>query len=313
MVAPVLLLAVGVTSDRIATLERRVSDLERVAPREFRVVHYNVLAEQYGSNTVPWFLYGADVTPEERKTLLEKFYIKKGDKYTGWPAWAEGVLSPARVAAVEEYDAAAFEWCKRSERLWRVVEAAAGDVLTLAECDRFDEFWSGRLHAAGYAATWRKRPRASSRDGCAIAWRESTFELEASAGFDYGGSSSASAAEADRTCCFALLRWRRDPSTKVLVATTHLARNPEQDKQLWPRSFQFGCLLRELRAFADAHDALRAPVVLSGDLNSKDCHAHDGPTASPSPILPVRRCADSYSCSLAAAPPQLLLSSHNIT
>lgn len=139
-----------------------------------------VLAEQYGHNTVPWFLYGADppVSPEERRELLSRFYAKKGGKYSGWPAWAENVLGPNRIADIEAYDEEAFAWEKRCQRLWDVVTAAKGDVLTLAECDRFDDFWRDRLKAAGYAATWRKRPRAASRDGCAIAWRESTFALE---------------------------------------------------------------------------------------------------------------------------------------
>jgi len=43
---------------------------------------------------------------------------------------------------------------------------------------------------------------------------------------------------ADRTCLFALLRWRRDPTVRLLVATTHLARNPESEKQLLARGYQ---------------------------------------------------------------------------
>ena len=37
-----------------------------------------------------------------------------------------------------------------------------------------------------------------------------------------------------------LLRWRRDPSSRLLVATTHLARDPESAKQQYARGFQYG-------------------------------------------------------------------------
>ena len=56
----------------VADLARRVDDLERVAPREFSLVHYNVLADQYASNLQPWFLYGAEppVSDAERAALM---------------------------------------------------------------------------------------------------------------------------------------------------------------------------------------------------------------------------------------------------
>ena len=268
-------------TDRIAQQDLRLADLERVAPKEFEVLHYNVLAEQFGSNLQPWFCYGADVTLAERSQMTSAFYATDAtdgfklaaDK--GWPRWAEGVLSPERMAAIEAYDARFFSWKGRCERLWEVVRShrvgcrvRSPDIVTLAECDRFDDFWEWKFNNAGYGAVWRKRPRDASRDGCAIAWRRSTFDLVASGGFDFG----ASLGEAhDRTCAFALLRWRRDPSVRLLVATTHLARNPESTEQVLARGFQYGTIFRELLAFAGEHDAEEVPVVLTGDLNTKDC------------------------------------------
>lgn len=143
-----------------------------------------------------------------------------------------------------------------------------------------------------------------------------------------------------RTVLFVLLRWRRDPQSQLLVASTHLERNPEDRAKTWTRSRQYvqvlynrrsreallagsygrrashsarACaspwlhmprvpclprsprarpralylahslsvelptcgasssqLFREMRAFASEHDAMDAPVVLSGDLNAKD-------------------------------------------
>ena len=266
--------------ERLVVAEARVKDLERVTPKEFEVIHYNVLADQAGTNLQPWFCYGADVTMEERRELLQRFYAG-GDSVKqlpnkGWPTWAEGVLSPERIAAVEAEDAEVFRWEKRRERLFQNIlchrvgcRQRSPDIITLAECDHFDDFWEPRLESAGFKAVWRKRPREVSRDGCAIAWRDATYELVASSGFDFG--SSLDSRTPDRTCCFALLRWRRDPSVRLLVATTHLARNPESAAADFSRGFQYGAIFREMLAFAGKYDAEEVPVVLTGDLNAKDC------------------------------------------
>jgi len=260
-------------------LEERTADLERVAVKEFEILHYNVLSNYSATNMLPWFCYGCNVTAAERAEMHRRFYAPgptgfKRVRGKGWPTWAEEVLSPERRAAVEAYDALHFGWERRCERLIAAVcrhrvgcRERAPDILTLAECDCYDEFWRERLLQRGYASTWRKRPR-SSIDGCAIAWRSSTFELLASGGYDFGSALSRSP---DRTCHFALLAWRRDPTVRLLVATTHLARNPESDEQLLARGYQYGSLFRELLAFAAAHGAEDVPVVLTGDLNAKDC------------------------------------------
>ena len=100
----------------------RIADLERVVPKEFEVMHYNVLADQAGQNMQPWFCYGADVTNEERQQLHRNFYAngnankRAADK--GWPSWAESVLSPERIAAVENYHERVFAWERRKHALW---------------------------------------------------------------------------------------------------------------------------------------------------------------------------------------------------
>jgi len=270
-------------SQRVASQSERISDLERVTPKEFEIVHYNLLADHASSNLNPWFLYGADVTPAERKELTRRFYAgdKRGYKDVpnkGWPDWAVEVLSPERRALLEEYDRNFFAWERRRERLWGALrEVQVGcrrrspDLLTLAECDHYDDYWEGTLRSGGYDSVWRRRPRAGCTDGSVIAWRASTFSLVAEGGFDFGNSLETMDTKKDRTCLFTLLRWRRDPSARLLVATTHLARDPESAKQQYARGFQYGVIFRELLAFANANDAEDVPVVLTGDLNAKDC------------------------------------------
>lgn len=266
-----------------ALLERlteRTADLERYAAKEFEVLHYNVLANHSGTNMLPWFCYGANVTKAEREEMHQRFYAPgpdgmKQERGKGWPRWAVGVLSPERIAAVEAYNDAYFQWENRCERLYQAVRShhvgcreREPDIITLAECDCYDSFWRARLAQGGFDSTWRKRPRNVSADGCAIAWRARTFGLLATGGYDFGSSMSRTA---DRTCLFTLLHWRRDPTVRLLVATTHLARNPDSARQLLARGYQYGSLFRELLSFAHRHNAMDVPVVLTGDLNAKDC------------------------------------------
>ena len=257
---------------RLAELEKRTADLERVAPSEFSLTHYNVLADQYASNLQPWFLYGGDVTDDERDQLLQKFYERDADGVLvnkGWPNWA-GLLSPERQAAIEAQDANNFAWGPRSIKLWEELEAANSDLITLAECDHYEDFWQGRLNAAGYGSVWRQRPREASRDGCLIGWRDATFELIAEGGCAVGDSfGEQQQGRLDRTLLLALLRFRRCPSERVLIATTHLARNPEKREQDLRRGYQYGLLFRELLAFAQAHDAVDVPCIITGDLNAQ--------------------------------------------
>ena len=195
----------------------------------------------------PWFCYGAELTATERHELYRQFY-RAGDVFKrsptkGWPVWAKGVLSPERIAAVEAYDQRVFSWASRCERLWQAClshrvgcRERSPDIFTLSECDHYHDFWQARFAGAGYDSVWRKRPRPSAHDGCTIAWRNSTFELVAEGGADFGPRLNSN--RRDRCAAFVLLRWRRDPSVRLLVATTHLERDPQSTDRLISRGYQ---------------------------------------------------------------------------
>ena len=261
--------------DKLNELAERVEELERVAPREFSLTHYNVLADQYSSNMQPWFLYGAEppVTQDERRALHKHFYARDAAGNlinAGWPNWAHSVLSVERQAMIEAVDDAVFKWRSRSERLWSELRAADSDLITLAECDHYDDFWEPQLRDAGYQSVYRQRPRQSSQDGSLVGWRASKFEFVAQGGVAIGDSHAAQrAGRLDRTLLLTLLRFKRNPEQRVLVATTHLARNPEKREQTLPRGYQYGLLFRELLEFAEAHDAQDEPVIITGDLNTQ--------------------------------------------
>ena len=82
------------TALRVAQLEAqlaaqtaRVTELEAKmhllsSPRQadtysnptFRVAQYNILAGYLGDNTQPWFMYGIELSQQERDAILSKFY-----------------------------------------------------------------------------------------------------------------------------------------------------------------------------------------------------------------------------------------------
>ncbi len=94
--------------ERVASLEREVASLRRSRASsmpEFTVVQYNILAGYLGDNTQPWFLYGIDLTDEQRKRIMSKFYERdESGKFVneGWPKFVDGVLTPDEMAAVAE-------------------------------------------------------------------------------------------------------------------------------------------------------------------------------------------------------------------
>lgn len=65
----------------------------------------------------------------------------------------------------------------------------------------------------------------------------------------------------DRTFLLTLLRFRRNPELHLLVATTHLTRNPEIKSQTLPRSFQYSLLFRELLTFTNSHSAVQVKAA----------------------------------------------------
>ena len=76
---------------------------------------------------------------------------------------------------IEAVDDAVFKWRSRSERLWSELRAADSDLITLAECDHYDDFWEPQLRDAGYQSVYRQRPRQSSQDGSLVGWHIRIF------------------------------------------------------------------------------------------------------------------------------------------
>jgi hypothetical protein len=194
---------------------------------EFTVAQYNILADQYGDNRQPWFLYGVDLSEEKRKAIVrlpgarnrrgggralahapigshshqvKSFYARDADgkfKNKGWPTWAVEHLSDDKLRCVERVGAEHFEWERRKLRLIDAIAGLDADLVSLVELDHYDDVFQPGLAAHGYKGIWAKRPRASSHDGAAIFWRDGTFELVAQQRVEFIDSCAHAPAAAD--------------------------------------------------------------------------------------------------------------------
>jgi len=254
--------------------KQEVSDMRTVIKRhafEFTVGQYNILAGYMGNNMEPWFLYGVDM-PEERRKSVFKLHGEFGPDgkpvNAGWPNYVRGVLSDEEIAAVERVDREHFAWEQRKDRLVQVIQGMDSDLLSLVECDHFDDHFKPALEAMGYEMIWKKRPRPNSADGCCIAWRKGLFELLSQHSVEYVDKYCPRTQRTwkDRIALLAILRVRLTGS-RVCFVSTHLQRNPEDPTQDFLRARQVGQVLRALGEFTKREGAEDAAVILTGDLN----------------------------------------------
>lgn len=258
--------------NRIKHLEQILSSVQKDGRRSVSVLQYNILASYLGMNTQPWFLYGAELTEEDRNAIIARYYEKHPDgssKYL-WPAYVEGILTPAEISEVERQNELYFKWEIRRTKLIDQLRCFDADVISLVELDQHDYF----MQCIGdeWDSVFHKRPRCASLDGCGLFWRRSKFELLAQQAIDMiDGSDAKGRAKRDRSCIMVLLRWVGLPaSTPPLVCvSTHLAKDPYDKTQTALRVRQVTQIMATLTEFTKLHGATESPVVLCGDLNAR--------------------------------------------
>lgn len=294
-------------NERLSRLEREVDFLRnrtRHIPLHFKVAQYNLLAGYLGDNRQPWFLYGVDnldtpipcssASPSKekerattrRQQILEKFYERDPEsgrlKNPGWPNFVKGLLSETEQRQVEVIHDRSFAWEKRKHRVIETIASSDADIISLVECDHYDEFVKPELQACGYDSVWKKRPRESSLDGCCVAWRTCAFERLASAGIDLVDDYEVQLCQRtgrhvpgkpikDRSGMLVLLKARGNHRPgKVIFVSTHLARNPEAPQKDRLRARQLAQLVVGIEKFAEENGSRNAPVILAGDMNGVD-------------------------------------------
>ncbi|CAJ1452123.1 unnamed protein product, partial [Effrenium voratum] len=247
----------------------------RRQPLEFTVGQYNILAGYMGNNMEPWFLYGIDMSEARRKEVFRLHGARGSDgkpANPGWPNYVRGILTEEEIRRVEEVHREHFDWPNRKDRLLEVIRDMDVDILSLVECDHYEDHFKPALEELGYDSTWRKRPRPSSADGCCVAWRQGVFEMQAEQSVEFIDKLCPKEGKVykDRIAVIALLR-SCVAKQRVCLVSTHLQRNPEDPAQDMLRARQagnaVGQVLRALVEFATQNNALDAPVILTGDLN----------------------------------------------
>jgi len=256
-----------------------------IAP--FVVAQFNVLAGYLGDNRQPWFLHGLDVSAERRQQIMEKFYERdpiNNKKFLnlGWPKYVEGIFSDQEQEQVEEIHDRYFAWEIRKPKLLATIDDLNADLLSLVECDHYEDFWKLEMEQRGYGAVYKQRP--ACPDGCAIFYRKSIFALEAFRGIEFLSSSTGSHTKdskdthpncGDRVGLLTLLR-HRTSGRRLIFISTHLARNPEDPHRTKDRARQIAQLMYGLTKFALDHNALNddnnkneksVPAMLAGDMN----------------------------------------------
>ena len=258
-----------------AALKAQVERLELTAAGQsdtIRVGQYNILAGYLGDNKQPWFLYGLPGLSSARRAQIEAKAFERGAdgkyKNKGFEAFTSGILSADEQATIESVHATQFAWEARRERLVQTIEEMGADLLSLVELDHFDDFFRPALEARGYAACYRKRPRAASKDGCCVVYRAALFTLVASEHIELVDRFDAErgAAVKDRIALLVLLR--HTSGKQLIFISTHLQRNPEEAAQTQFRVREAAQIFQKLSLFAAAHGAMEAAVVLAGDLNT---------------------------------------------
>lgn len=252
--------------------KRGFKDDSRRPPLEISVGQYNILAGYLGNNTEPWFLYGVELSDERRSEIMQKFSLRDSDGKpvnAGWPRYVQGILSPEEIAEIERVNKSVFTWEQRRERIISEIGQMDVDILSLVECDHYEDFFKPALPEMGYDSKWMKRPRPNSADGCCVAWKSDKYAHVAHTCIEYIDRYDPQQKRSykDRLALIVLLRSRSSGDVLCFVST-HLARNPEQPELDRLRARQVGQVLRRTGLFMAEHSAMDAPVILAGDMNA---------------------------------------------
>lgn len=177
-----------------------------------------------------------------------------------------------------------LDWPHRFERILAAVRDAQPDILCLQEVQKrhLDDFARQLGNCARLDGhLYQKRTHATYRDGCAIFYRSDRVQLVRSHTVEYlqpqtvnassGGGGGGVPLDRPNVAVLALFQAAHNSHIRLLVATTHLLYNPRREDV---RLAQTQLLLAELDRFAylgrctKSGVAVRAPVVLTGDLNA---------------------------------------------
>lgn len=191
----------------VSSLAARAGGWVRVAATTIIVMQFNLLAEGLSS--------GPDAAPP--------FVAVRRSEYGGFDSVARPEL--------------ALAWDTRKLRLLEEILRYAPDVLTVQECDHFDDLLLPALRLAGYDGVFAAKRSAPGleygfySDGTAVFWRTAVFER---LGAERRVFTEADGSDSSRPYLLVLLR-HVARGTTLLVCSTHLKAKLSQERQLHPR------------------------------------------------------------------------------
>ena len=190
----------------VSSLAARAGGWVRVAATTIIVMQFNLLAEGLSS--------GPDAAPP--------FVAVRRSEYGGFDSVARPEL--------------ALAWDTRKLRLLEEILRYAPDVLTVQECDHFDDLLLPALRLAGYDGVFAAKRSAPGleygfySDGTAVFWRTAVFER---LGAERRVFTEADGSDSSRPYLLVLLR-HVARGTTLLVCSTHLKAKLSQERQLHP-------------------------------------------------------------------------------
>lgn len=194
---------------------------------------------------------------------------------------ADGLAQTGNFAHTRPED---LEWPGRFQRMLRELDAGNPELVTLQECNHFDDSWRTAMAERGFDGVHIMKPASPATvygapsDGLALFWRRDLLELVREDHFQY---SKYLDVPAGQCAVISHLRWKdRLPGSvnSVVLATTHLkAKESEANEKI--RTGQSLELIEAVHDFTHALaadlgvNAARIPVLISGDFNTEPTSA----------------------------------------
>mmetsp|Transcript_84116 Transcript_84116/g.271207 ORF Transcript_84116/g.271207 Transcript_84116/m.271207 type:complete len:406 (-) Transcript_84116:301-1518(-) len=230
----------------------------------------DIIASHGALTSIMKFLHPLQLSEEERKDILARYYEKDSDgrfRFTFADGYGGLLLEEERdlVEANDEH----FRWSARRPRLLEQIRSMKADILSLVELDHFFDFRENLSDT--YEAAFTKRPRALSSDGSSIFWRKQRFELlrpPINITFEDWEPRQGEVHHQDRVMLAVALRDRSPGGMgrRLVAASVHLMRNPEDTGKDAMRMLEVSQMMRALSCFVAEVGA--EGLVVMGDFNA---------------------------------------------
>eukprot|EP00929_Paragymnodinium_shiwhaense_P020714 TRINITY_DN13711_c0_g1_i1.p1 TRINITY_DN13711_c0_g1~~TRINITY_DN13711_c0_g1_i1.p1 ORF type:complete len:444 (-),score=102.25 TRINITY_DN13711_c0_g1_i1:97-1428(-) len=267
---------------------------EKDGETSFNVFHYNILADSYAQNSMPWFLFGLPHTdklmPQSRRDRVEAEYWSRPPHMGTINNAYNGVLSQSEVDLIQDYDRKYFQWkCREVQLLHEIlpclddypevpeecpdvkqhfVKKKCPEIISLVEWDQYhNPVFQKRFKAAGYEGALAVRPR-GKKDGAALYWKKERFQMVSKPiRMNYQDFNQTGLNFKEDRAMIATTLYDKVKKKKVVAVSTHLMRNPELAENDPKRMIQIHQMMNQVSCYSASNGA--HALLVFGDLNSE--------------------------------------------